>query len=66
MTQIWNDENPVTVITGKANPIGVKINSISINNPPANKRNDKNTVNLLGGVHAIIKRHFSISKFCCY
>ena len=41
------------VIVGNVNPNTPKINSMSMNKPPAKKRKDRITVNLLGGVHAI-------------
>ena len=45
----------VKVPRGKAGskPVSPKNNSINTNNPPANRRNVKITVNFVGGVQAI-------------
>ncbi len=37
-----------------------KIKTINKNNPPTNMRNDKNTVNFDGGVHATFFHHLFI------
>jgi len=51
------------VIVGNVNPNTAKINSMSINKPPAKNRKDRITVNLLGGVHAIFFSPFCLIKY---
>jgi hypothetical protein len=51
------------VIVGNVNPNTAKINSMSINKPPAKNRKDRTTVNLLGGVHAIFFSPLCLIKY---